>query len=887
MSLERNQIIEQLFEAAIALPTDERRLFLERQASDPRIAAEVEALLEADFEGGRTEALPIRLANSPSTSRDVTLPERIGSYTLVDKLGEGGMGIVYRAAQESPIRREVAIKVIRVGPHDSSALSRFEAERQVLALLNHPNIAKVFEAGTTAEGAPYFVMELIQGVPITDYLGATDLSVREKIRLSIQVAKALQHAHQRGVIHRDIKPSNVLVTQRDGAAVPVVIDFGIAKVFEGPEFSPELTKTHQIIGTPNYMSPEQLRLSGAAVDTRSDVYALGVLLYELVTGTPPYDFNSRESQSLYAIQKIITEREPERPSDRIRTDSKTRKVNTTRSRSQSIKRDLDWVIMKCLEKDPNRRYDTVAELTTDLERYLNYEPVSAGPPTAFYRIRKLVRRHRLFFSSLGIVFLCLATGLTTSLIFFRTAEHQRQLAERRLKSNERVVETMTKIFASPDPDLDGREVKVAEILDRASHELASSLAEEPEVEALVRTAIGKSYLGLGAYKDARQEFDRVIRLTEKTQQFGLDQAARLDCARTMILLGEYREALEVLGKLEADRLPHQEIGRLELLKAEALGRLGEYGEAERLFELALDGLRDSSESFPLEALRAERKYADYWEHRGNNKEAQARLESLRTTFKRAGRADHSEYFEVLDTLASIHANRGDWDQAYDEAEIAYELRRKHLGDLHPATLESLSNLARIASEGGPGDPDQLHRLAVASFREQLGDEHEKTLIARLNYVDHRASACELSSQSLPELEHEMRSIVSSFESLEGQIEFTLLARHHLAELYWQAGFPQEARPIYERVYLECLEVLGAQNPDRAVYAATYARCLMRLKEFGGVTEMLESAFEVLIGEYGAQHPYTLETARMLNRLYFTNQQMDKFQELAERLRRGN
>jgi serine/threonine protein kinase len=365
--------------------------------------------------------------------------DRIGRYKLLEQVGEGGCGVVYVAEQDQPVRRRVALKVIKLGMDTRQVIARFEAERQALALMDHPNIAKVLDAGATEAGRPFFVMELVRGVKITDYCDRNNLPTIERLNLFIQVCNAIQHAHQKGIIHRDIKPSNILVTLHDGVPVPKVIDFGIAKATTDQRLTDKTlyTAIEQFIGTPAYMSPEQAELSGLDIDTRSDIYALGVLLYELLTGKTPFDSKRLVSAGLDEIRRIIREEDPPRPSTCISTLDAAEQTALAKRRHcdpprliGSIRGDLDWIVMKTLEKDRTRRYETANGLAMDLKRFLDSEPVLARPAGTLYRWRKTVRRHKLAFAAAGSVGLTLlaGAGVSTWLLFKEREAHRQALA---------------------------------------------------------------------------------------------------------------------------------------------------------------------------------------------------------------------------------------------------------------------------------------------------------------------------------------------------------------------------------------------------------------------------------------------------------------------------
>jgi serine/threonine protein kinase len=450
---------EDLFDEARKL-TDPAacRAFLEHScAGDAALRARIENLLDAgpgaekffDESGAALNlhqaALPFsRGAPAFPSTGAATVPgeepvgTRIGRYKLAQKIGEGGWGVVYMAEQEEPVRRRVALKIIKLGMETKSVIARFEAERQALAMMDHPNIARVYDAGATDRGPPYFVMELVRGVKITNYCDQQRLGIRERLDLFIWVCHAIQHAHQKGIIHGDIKPSNIMIALQDGMPVPKVIDFGIAKATEARLTDRKLfTLYGQLIGTPAYMSPEQADVNGLDIDTRSDIYSLGVLLYELLVGHTPFDATELLDAGLDEMRRILREIEPARPSVRL-TTLPGRELTKTASDRQAephrlasmLSGDLDWIVMKALEKDRQRRYETANGLALDIQRHLNHEPVMARPPSRFYRLRKLVRRNRVVFAAGSAVAAALVIGLGTSTwLFLREREaHQRAVA---------------------------------------------------------------------------------------------------------------------------------------------------------------------------------------------------------------------------------------------------------------------------------------------------------------------------------------------------------------------------------------------------------------------------------------------------------------------------
>jgi eukaryotic-like serine/threonine-protein kinase len=525
------EIEARIFADALLLPVGQRAKYLaDACAGDAALRKRIEALIEAHESAAQFMTTPANPTSGPGADIASPMAEdrpgtRIGRYKLLQLLGEGGCGVVWMAEQEEPVRRRVALKVIKLGMDTKMVITRFEAERQALALMDHPNIARVLDAGATESGRPYFVMELVPGVPITKYCDQHNLPTAERLRLFAQVCHAVQHAHQKGIIHRDLKPSNVLVTLHDGAPTPKVIDFGIAKATQGRLTDRTLfTAFEQFIGTPAYMSPEQAEMSGIDVDTRSDIYSLGVLLYELLTGRPPFDPKTLLQAGLDEIRRIIREVEPPKPSTRLNTLAVSDRTTAAQQRGTApaqlsvlLRGDLDWIVMKALEKSPSRRYETANGLALDIQRHLHNEPVSARPASAGYRISRFVRRNRLaVVCGLIVAVALIASSVVSTMEAYRARRAERVADQERAKAvQERArAEDLLGFMLG---DLRGQLAKVGRVDvldavgDKAMAYFSSRRAEGLDDSALTRyaralTQIGEIRMDQTRYPDALAAF---------------------------------------------------------------------------------------------------------------------------------------------------------------------------------------------------------------------------------------------------------------------------------------------------------------------------------------------------------------------------------------------
>jgi len=718
MNDQPNREVE-VFTEAIQLPASGRAAYLERVCGgDAKLRQKVEALLRThDRVGDFLEVSPQKTAIGvrPETAAGEKAGDCIGRYKLLQQIGEGGCGVVYMADQQEPVRRRVALKIIKPGMDTKNVIARFEAERQALAMMDHPNIAKVFDAGATNSGRPYFVMELIRGIKITDYCDEYSLTTEERLKLFVQVCQAVQHAHQKGIIHRDIKPSNILVTTTmQGAAMPMVIDFGIAKATTNQQLTDKtlFTAFEMLIGTPAYMSPEQAAITSVDVDTRTDIYSLGVLLYELLTGLTPFDTGELLKSGLDEIRRVIRDQEPLRPSTRLSkmtiadlTTAAVHRKSEPPTLIRVIRGDLDWIAMKALEKDRTRRYETAYGMGRDVERYLANEPVSARPPSKFYKFKMTVVRNKLLFIGLAVIALLLILGLvivSASLARERQARREADAALRQAKTDEAKAQTeavrsrqatafLEDMLRGVGPSVArGRDtIMLREILDRTADRVGKELTNQPSVEAELCSLIGQLYLEIGNYDGAEMTQRRALAINQKL--FG---PASKEAAASLDELGQ---ALDKEGNLSESENVHRQALAI---------RKGLYGGQHPEVASSLNDL------------------ASVLRHQGKSEDSRVLTQEALDIRRKLFGDDSLAVADTLHNLCVVLGDEGKWVESEATAREELAIKRKLLGLEDPAVALALNDVAWAAgSNGKPDEAESLQREALAMQRKLLGEEN--------------------------------------------------------------------------------------------------------------------------------------------------------------------
>jgi len=620
---------------------------------------------------------------------------QIGRYKLISVLGEGGMGIVYLAEQERPVRRRVALKVIKPGMDSKRVLARFEAEQQALALMEHPHVARVHDAGLTQSGRPYFVMEYVKGIPITEYCDKQRLTIEERLQLFLHVCEAVQHAHQKGIIHRDIKPSNILVSMENDQAIPKIIDFGVAKAMSQPLTERTLyTEEGQLVGTPEYMSPEQADMASEDIDTRSDIYSLGVLLYVLLTGVMPFDSNTFREGGVERIRQIIREADPKTPSTRLsRLGEEAGKIaekrrTEIRTLAKRLHKELEWIPLKAMRKQRMERYRSASELADDIENYLKGAPLIAGPPSALYRLRKFMRRNQALVAGIAAVVAVLIAGVIVSTFFAIRAERQ-------ARTSQAISDFLSNdLLASVDPTIETHQgASLESILDVASQRLEGKFGDQPLIEASIRHTIGRTYTRLGKYNAAESNLKRAIELRR-----------------------------ERLGVIDQEILVYmQELGFVYFLQSR-------YDKADLLLAEAIGGMRRTlSEVDPI-LLTAVSRLGWVYQHLGRYEEAEKLQAEALEVIQRRLEPEHPYALYNMEGLAAAYSAQGRFDEATELCRKVLDISQRLHGEEHYETLNYTFTLAQLCRTLGQYvEAEELYVKTLKGRRRLWGEEHRHTL----------------------------------------------------------------------------------------------------------------------------------------------------------------
>jgi eukaryotic-like serine/threonine-protein kinase len=927
---DRQKAARRIFMEVADLPASDRAAALERTCGgDANLRAEVEALLRANGQAGGFMKSPTSDRGSPaSRNREAGGGDKgdgsklsmhfetgataggepgrqIGPYKLLELIGEGGFGSVWMAEQREPMKRRVAVKLIKLGMDTKQVIARFEAERQALALMDHPNIAKVLDAGSTSAGRPYFVMEYIRGIPVLQYCDQERLDTRARLELFTNVCHAIQHAHQKGIIHRDIKPSNVLVTLHDGVAVPKVIDFGVAKATNSELTTKTLFTEHrQMIGTPAYMSPEQAEMSGLDIDTRSDVYSLGVLLYELLTGTTPFDVYDLMSKGYEQMMRIIREEEPHKPSTRISSlgDTSTRTAQLRRVDAKTLgsllRGDLDWIVMKCLEKDRSRRYETANGLAADIKRHLNDEPVTARAPSAGYKLRKFVRRNRAGVAAAGALTATLVAGIIAFAWQAKEALYQRDLAvaakeaesaqrkvadaataeaqqqearareqeaeakkkkeeatqqEAEAKNQAAVAEAVarfqTDMLAAADPQkLLGDKVTVLQAMKAAVAELdRGSLKDQPLVEARVRGAIGLTLQSLARYDEAETNHRKSLEIRRAVLPDGsvgisiaLNNLAMVLYAQSRFTEAEplYREALEIMrAALPAG---HPNIASALNNLAALLQADDRFADAEPLFREALAIRRAALPASHQAIAQSLNNLAEIlWVH---NKLAEAEpLFREALDIHRKSLSGHPEIAICLDNLAKLLADRDGLAEAVLLMSEALQVRRAAFPAGHPNIALGLNNLAMLLwQQNKLSEAEPMLREALEIRRAAFPALHPAIAISL-----HRLGNLLMAKNELSEAEPLLREALEIARAARPAGHNDLFdAMRNLTDLYAQQGEKDKAIPLLRELVEATRATLSKESPELAAQLATLGLKMLQLKAWDAAEPILRECLGI-------------------------------------------
>ncbi len=818
----------------------------------------------------------------------------IGPYQLVRRIGQGGMGDVWLAEQSEPIRRRVALKVIKQGMDTRAVVARFDAERQALALMDHPCIAKVLDAGATGRGRPFFVMEYVEGEPVTDYCNRRNLTTRARLELFVRICEGVQHAHQKAVIHRDLKPSNILVAEVDGRPVPKIIDFGVAKATTQRLTEMTMfTEMGQLIGTPEYMSPEQAAANDDDIDTRADVYALGVILYELLAGALPFESRELRKAGYEAIRRIIVEQDPPRPSTRFsalgeRTTQVAAHHGTAPQRLRSeLRGDLDWITMKALEKDRNRRYETANGLAADVRRHLADEPVVAGPPSRGYRLGKLVRRNRGTFAAVAVIAVVMVGATIVSSVMYAREQAASRAAKREAVRSAQVSRFLGDMLTGVGPHVArGRDTELLRaILADTQKRLSSELADQPEVEATLRLQLAHTYRQLGDWDEAGRQLERVKELdaTHRLESPGRGVIAAgeavLAWARDDLPAAEalYRESLAAMeARADIDSLAWAE-STVQL--GNIVVQLGRYDEADSLMNAALALYRRKAPESDGIAVTLN-SLGNLGRYKGDLESSETNYREALAIHRRVWGEDHPFVATDLHNLGRLLEARGKPAEAEEMllASLAV-LDKVHAGP-HADKATVMRSVAEFyLSQSRPDKADSLAHAALEMTRRIYGEDAMETWRARaaIGELYQRGGRLEDAEDVFVALLPGVRANAS----LDPLLLPDLLQR--LGTVATRQGRDREAIAYFEESIALFTATQGPEHPNTLLSRNDCARALSNLGEDQAALQQLQTVLEARERVLGPSHPETAITRVDMGRALW---RLDRLEEAAASLRRG-
>ncbi len=783
---------------------------------------------------------------------------QVGPYLIKELIGEGGMGVVYLATQHEPVQRSVALKILQLGIASRDVITRFNAERQALAMMSHSNISKIYDAGTTQDGRPYFVMEYVPGLPVTEYCDSKKLGIDTRLRLFVDICDGVLHAHQKGVIHRDIKPSNILVTEENEKPVPKVIDFGIAKATEEPfgNAKPE-TRIGTLIGTPGYMSPEQAGVTGLDVDSRADVYSLGVLLYELLIGLQPFEATT-SAQGLFEVQRAIRDEEAIRPSHRLSkiTEEQQQRISQDRAtRLPALRRrldsDIEWILLKAMDKDRDRRYPSVAEFSADISRYVEGMPVLARAPTRRYRTSKFVRRH-VFGVSMAAIVSLLVLGFAVTMTV-QTLRLQQALAQTNLERNraEQVSDFMVELFEAANPEISGTtDVTAREMLDQGSTRLLEDLTNQPELRARLLRTVGETYRVLGGVENAAAAITLLenaqadLRSVQPTPPNQL--SAVLNALGSVYHdTGDYKEAernysqaLSLLDPESDTRLKSDILGNLSVLHTD----LGNLPVAEDFARSSLDAVPTGSDENAAIVARLKQRLAYILYQQGNLDEARALIRDTVSILRETRGASNPAVATALNYAAMIQRGSGDPVAAQQSLLEAVDIYRTVYGPDYPYLANTLNNLSiaynQTADFGKAADAQaEALRVGIASY----GSDHPNVNSFRINLATNLQDMGRL-IEAEPLLQEGLRS---DREQLDPGSPYLVATLDRLGAVLDDLGHHSDAETFLQEAVDLRRENRGENDEQTALAKLNLARNQLALGNVGIADQLASDALETV------------------------------------------